>query len=155
MNPCPCGHLGNPLKACICAPGQIARYQSRLSGPFLDRLDLMIEVPMLAPKELAGLPDGESSAVVAQRVAGARKIAMERQACCNARLSARQLEQYAQAEPAAMDFLQKAAAQLGLSARGYHRLLRVARSIADLEPSKRIQLPHMAEAIQLRRGLMH
>lgn len=155
MNPCPCGHLGNPLKACICAPGQIARYQSRLSGPFLDRLDLMIEVPMLAPKALAGLPDGESSAVVAQRVAAARKIAMERQACCNARLSARQLEQHAQAEPAAMDFLQKAAAQLGLSARGYHRLLRVARSIADLEPSKRIQLPHMAEAIQLRRGLMH
>ncbi|MFY7864083.1 YifB family Mg chelatase-like AAA ATPase [Roseateles sp.] len=155
MNPCPCGHLGNPLKACICAPGQIARYQGRLSGPFLDRLDLMIEVPMLAPKELAGLPDGESSAVVAQRVAAARKIALARQACCNARLTARQLEQVAQAEPSATEFLQKAAAQLGLSARGYHRLLRVARSIADLEHASRIQLPHMAEAIQLRRGLMH
>ncbi len=155
MNPCPCGHLGNPLKACICAPGQIARYQSRLSGPFLDRLDLMVEVPMLAPKELASLPDGESSAVVAQRVARARQIALERQGCCNARLNARQLEQHAQADKAASEFLQKAAAQLGLSARGYHRLLRVARSIADLASAGPIQLPHMAEAIQLRRGLMH
>ncbi|MEJ6005006.1 YifB family Mg chelatase-like AAA ATPase [Paucibacter sp. AS339] len=155
MNPCPCGHLGNPLRSCQCAPGQIARYQSRLSGPFLDRLDLLIEVPMIAPKELAALPDGESSAEVAARVAAARERALLRQACSNARLSARQLEQHAQAEPAALEFLQKAAGQLGLSARGYHRLLRVARSIADLDATRGIKLGHMAEAIQLRRGLQH
>ncbi|MDC8772461.1 magnesium chelatase subunit ChlI family protein [Roseateles albus] len=153
MNPCPCGHLGNPLRACRCSPDQIARYQGRLSGPFLDRLDLLIEVPMIRPSELAGMAAGESSAVVAARVAAARERAMARQGCSNARLAAQQLEQHIGAEPAAQAFLLKAAGQLGLSARAYHRLLRVARSIADLEDSPRVTTPQMAEAIQLRRGL--
>ncbi|MCV2358160.1 YifB family Mg chelatase-like AAA ATPase [Paucibacter sp. TC2R-5] len=153
MNPCPCGHLGNPLRACCCSPDQIARYQGRLSGPFLDRLDLLIEVPMIRPSELAGMAAGESSAVVAARVAAARERAMARQGCSNARLAAQQLEQHIGAEPAAQAFLLKAAGQLGLSARAYHRLLRVARSIADLEDSPRVTTPQMAEAIQLRRGL--
>ena len=153
MNPCPCGQLGNPLSACRCSPDQIARYQGRLSGPFLDRLDLLIEVPMIRPTELAAIAIGESSAVVAARVAVARERSLARQGCSNARLAAQELDQHIHAEPAAQAFLQKAAGQLGLSARGYHRLLRVARSIADLEGSAGVTLNQMAEAIQLRRGL--
>jgi magnesium chelatase family protein len=153
MNPCPCGHLGNPLRACRCSPDQIARYQGRLSGPFLDRLDLLIEVPMIRPADLSAQAAGESSAVVAARVAAARERAMARQGCSNARLAGQQLEQHIRAEPAAQAFLQKAAGQLGLSARAYHRLLRVARSIADLEGGAAVTPVQIGEAIQLRRGL--
>jgi len=153
MNPCPCGHAGNPLRACRCAPDQIARYQARLSGPFLDRLDLLIEVPMLPPAELAALPTGDSSATVATRVAAARAWAHERQGCSNARLTVDQLDRLAAPEPAALAFLQKAAEKLGWSARSYHRVLRVARSIADLAGSASLNQAHMAEAIQMRRGL--
>ena len=153
MNPCPCGHLGNPLRACRCTPDQVARYQGRLSGPFLDRLDLLIEVPMIRPSELAGLAAGESSAQVRQRVALARAVALARQGCSNARLGVDQLDTQIHADAAALAFLQKAAGQLGLSARSYHRVLRVARSIADLAASVAVSQPHMAEAIQMRRGL--
>ncbi len=153
MNPCPCGQFGNPLTACRCSPDQIARYQGRLSGPFLDRLDMLIEVPMIRPTELASIAIGESSVVVAARVALARERSLTRQGCSNARLAAQELDQHIQAEPAAQAFLQKASGHLGLSARGYHRLLRVARSIADLEDSAVVTLGQMAEAIQLRRGL--
>ncbi|MBB4843218.1 magnesium chelatase family protein [Paucibacter oligotrophus] len=155
MNPCPCGHHGNPLRECRCSPDQIARYQARLSGPFLDRLDLLIEVPMLPPTELAALPSGESSSTVAARVATARAWAHERQGCSNARLTVEQLDRLAAPEPAALAFLQKAAEKLGWSARGYHRVLRVARSIADLAGSPGLRQAHMAEAIQMRRGLKH
>ena len=155
MNPCPCGHLGNPLRACRCTPDQVARYQGRLSGPFLDRLDLQIEVPVIAPAILAAAPDGESSAVVAQRVAVARERALDRQGCSNARLAPQALDQQALPEAAAMELLQKAAARLGWSGRSYHRVLRVARSIADLAGSREIKPAQMAEAVQLRRGLQH
>jgi magnesium chelatase family protein len=153
MNPCPCGQLGNPLNPCRCSPDQVARYQGRLSGPFLDRFDLLVEVPMIRPNELASMEIGESSAVVAARVAAARERSLARQGCSNGRLAAQQLDQHILTEPAAQAFLQRAVVQLGLSARGYHRLLRVARSIADLENSTTVTLGQMAEAIQLRRGL--
>jgi magnesium chelatase family protein len=153
MNPCPCGHLGNPLRACRCTPDQISRYQARLSGPFLDRIDLQIEVPVIAPAELAAAPDGESSACVAMRVAAARERALVRQGCSNARLAPQSLDEHALSDKAAMALLQKAAARLGWSGRSYHRVLRVARSIADLAGSREIGAAQMAEAILLRRGL--
>ena len=153
MNPCPCGNHGSALRACRCSPDQIARYQSRLSGPFLDRLDLFVEVPVQAPELLQAAADGESSAVVAARVARARNLALERQGCSNAGLSAAQLDQHAGLEPAAQAFLIKAAQRLSWSARSHHRVLRVARSVADLAGSGRIEVPHLSEAIQYRRGL--
>jgi len=153
MNPCPCGQLGNAAQTCRCTPDQISRYQGRLSGPFLDRLDISIEVPAVPPAVLAAQPAGEASATVAGRVARARQLALERQGCSNARLTVAQLDQFAQAEPAALAFLQKAAERLAWSARSYHRILRVARSIADLAESEQIQSAQMAEAVQLRRGL--
>ncbi|MCV2421083.1 YifB family Mg chelatase-like AAA ATPase [Paucibacter sp. DJ2R-2] len=153
MNPCPCGNHGSALRACRCSPDQIARYQSRLSGPFLDRLDLFIEVPVQPPELLQGAADGEASAVVAERVARARQLALERQGCSNAGLSAAQLDQHAGLEPAAQAFLIKAAQRLSWSARSHHRVLRVARSVADLAGSPRIEVPHLSEAIQYRRGL--
>jgi magnesium chelatase family protein len=153
MNPCPCGHLGNPLRACRCTPDQVARYQGRLSGPFLDRLDLQVEVPVIAPQALADAPDGETSAEVAARVAQAREHALKRQGCSNARLPAQALDAHARADKAAMELLLKAAARLGWSGRSYHRVLRVARSIADLAGSEALGAAQMAEAVQLRRGL--
>lgn len=153
MNPCPCGNHGSALRACRCSPDQIARYQSRLSGPFLDRLDLFVEVPVQPPELLQGAADGEASAVVAERVARARQLALERQGCSNAGLSAAQLDQHAGLEPAAQAFLIKAAQRLSWSARSHHRVLRVARSVADLAGSGRIEVPHLSEAIQYRRGL--
>lgn len=153
MNPCPCGNHGSALRACRCSPDQIARYQSRLSGPFLDRLDLFVEVPVQAPELLQAAADGEASAVVAERVARARQLALERQGCSNAGLSAAQLDQHAGLEPAAQAFLIKAAQRLSWSARSHHRVLRVARSVADLASSPRIEVPHLSEAIQYRRGL--
>ena len=153
MNPCPCGHLGNPLRACRCTPDQVARYQGRLSGPFLDRLDLLVEVPVQAPASLASAPAGEPSRVVAARVALARERALGRQGCSNALLAAQRIDALIRAEAPALALLHKAAAQLGWSARGYHRVLRVARTIADLADSEAVGAAHMAEAVQLRRGL--
>ena len=153
MNPCPCGHLGNPLRDCRCSPDQITRYQGRLSGPFLDRMDLRIDVPVISPAQLAAAPDGESSGAVATRVATASARALERQGCSNARLAPSDIDQQCRAESAAMALLQKAAARLSWSGRSYHRVLRVARTVADLAGSERITPAQMAEAIQLRRGL--
>ena len=153
MNPCPCGQLGNPRRQCRCTPDQVARYQGRLSGPLLDRLDLLVEVPVQAPQALAAPADGEPSAQVAARVAQARQRAQQRQGCTNAQLDVRQLDAYAAAEPAALTLLQQAVARLGWSGRSYHRVLRVARTIADLEHSAAISAAHIAEALQLRRGL--
>ena len=153
MNPCPCGHLGSPLRACRCTPDAVARYQGRISGPLLDRIDLQVEVPAVPPDVLAATPDGEPSAAIALRVAAARGRALARQGCTNAALSGDALDRHCALEASATKFLQTAAARLGWSARGFHRVLRVARTIADLSGGAAITVAHLAEAIQYRRVL--
>ena len=153
MNPCPCGHLGSPLRACRCTPDVIARYQGRLSGPLLDRIDLQVEVPAVAPDALAAAAAGETSEVVAARVALARARQLARQGCRNADLAGDALDQHCLTDAAAGKFLQSAATKLGWSARSFHRVLRTARSVADLEGAKVLQVTHIAEAIQYRRVL--
>ncbi len=153
MNPCPCGHFGNPIKACRCTPEQVARYQGRLSGPMLDRVDVQVDVPMVPPEVLARSPDGESSADDAARVARARERQLARQGCLNAELAGALLDEHAAPEGAALVFLQTACARLGWSGRAFHRVLKLARTIADLAESDRVLSSHMAEAIQYRRVL--
>jgi magnesium chelatase family protein len=153
MNPCPCGHLGSALRTCRCTPDAVSRYQGRISGPLLDRIDLQVEVPAVAPAALAAAAQGESSAQVAERVAAARERQHRRQAARNAELAGKSLEAHCALDAAASEFLQTAAARLGWSARSFHRVLRVARSIADLGAAPAIALPHLAEAIQYRRVL--
>ncbi|MES2228052.1 MAG: YifB family Mg chelatase-like AAA ATPase [Pseudomonadota bacterium] len=151
MNPCPCGHLGNALHACRCTPDAVARYQGRISGPLLDRIDVQVEVPAVAPEALSSAPDGEASALIAQRVAAARARALARQGSLNAALAGDALDRHCALDTAATQFLRTAAARLGWSARGFHRVLRVARSIADLAHGEAIVITHLAEAIQYRR----
>jgi magnesium chelatase family protein len=153
MNPCPCGHFGNPLKSCRCTPDQVTRYQSRLSGPLLDRIDVQVDVPMVASEVLAHSPEGETSLVVRQRVERARDRQLQRQGMLNATLTPQLLEQHAQAEAAALQFLQTACTRLGWSGRAFHRVLKLARTIADLASHERVTQGHVAEAIQYRRVL--
>ena len=155
MNPCACGFHGQTgVRRCRCSPDQVARYQARLSGPLLDRIDMMVEVPALPPELLAAAPDGDDSRTVAARVRTARQRQLERQGCANARLSPPQLDVYAGADAGAQALLERSIAALGWSARAQHRLLRVARSIADLAAAPGIERAHVAEAIQLRRALV-
>ena len=153
MNPCPCGHLGSALRACRCTPDAVARYQGRISGPLLDRIDLQVEVPAVAPQALAAAAQGEGSAEVAERVAKARERQVQRQGLRNADLAGAAIDTHCALDAAASAFLQSAAARLGWSARSFHRVLRVARSVADLGGAASITLPHLAEAIQYRRVL--
>jgi len=153
MNPCPCGHLGSAVRACRCTPDGIARYQGRISGPLLDRIDVQVEVPAVSPEALSAAPDGEPSALVAQRVAAARERAVARQGAVNATLAGDALDRHCALDPAGAQYLRAAATRLGWSARGFHRVLRVARTIADLSGSPAIASAHLAEAIQYRRVL--
>ncbi|KNZ34061.1 MAG: ATP-dependent protease [Methylibium sp. NZG] len=153
MNPCPCGHQGSPLRACRCTPDVVARYQGRISGPLLDRIDVQVEVPAVPAAALAAAPDGEATEVIAARVSRARDRAMQRQGCANAALTGDALDRHCALDAAASKFLQAAAARLGWSARSFHRVLRVARSVADLAGSGPITVAHLAEAIQCRRVL--
>jgi magnesium chelatase family protein len=151
MNPCPCGYLGHYSGKCHCTPEQVARYRRRISGPLLDRIDLHIEVPAVAPDELAGTADAECSRDIALRVAAARRKQLERQAVSNANLSTRLVDLHAMPDAAGMQLLKQAITRLGLSARGYHRILKVARTIADLAAADTVRAEHIAESIQLRR----
>ena len=151
MNPCPCGFSGHPNGKCRCTPDQIARYRGKLSGPFLDRIDLLIEVPALPVEALDGKADGESSAVVRGRVEAALTRQNERQQKPNSRLDPGEVEALCTPDAAGASLLKQASQRLDLSARGWHRILRVARTIADLGGSATVRAPHIAEAIQYRR----
>lgn len=154
MNPCPCGYLGSSVRACRCTPDQVARYQGKLSGPLLDRIDLQVEVPALPAQDLLGAAPGEASAQVRERVLAARDRAERRQGQTNQQLEGSALAQHAGLDDAGTQFLQKAASRLSWSGRATHRALRVARTIADLAGSERIEVAHLAEAMQYRRGLI-
>jgi len=150
MNPCPCGHLGEAR--CRCTPDQGARYRSKLSGPLLDRIDLHIEVPALVEDELQGRADGESSATVRARVSAARAAQRARQGKPNNRLATKDIDKLCAPDEAGAQLLKQAIARLNLSARAYHRVLKVARTIADLAGAERVTSAHVAEAIHYRRG---
>jgi magnesium chelatase family protein len=151
MNPCPCGHAGDVSGRCRCTPDAIARYRARLSGPLLDRIDLKLEVPRVAHAELRAAQPGEPSAAVAARVAAARTRQLARSGRPNAWLGNRAIERECKLEAREQALLDRAVERLGLSARAYHRVLRVARTIADLADSTRIGAEHLAESIQYRR----
>ena len=153
MNPCPCGFHGHPDGRCRCTPEQIARYRGKLSGPLLDRIDLLLEVPMLPVADLQTAPSGEASAPVRERVARCRAIQLARQGKPNASLAGAEIEAWCQPDAAGGKLLQSAIERLGLSARGYHRILKVARTIADMSEAPAVGAAHLAEAIQSRRGL--
>ena len=155
MNPCPCGYYNDPNHHCTCTPTQVQRYKSKISGPLLDRIDIQIEVAPVSVTELARAPKGEPSASIRERVIAARAIQTERYknehgVHCNAQMSRAMIEQFAQLDAEAAQSLQRAMRRLDLSARAYDRILKVARTIADLEGAELIQPSHLAEAISYR-----
>jgi magnesium chelatase family protein len=153
MNPCPCGWRGSQHKACRCTPDQVARYQGKLSGPLLDRIDLHVEVPTIAPDELLSARAGESTDEIRVRCAAAREQAMRRQGKANQGLQGKEIDLHAALGDAAARFLNIAAARLAWSSRSTHRALKVARTIADLAGAATTEVAHVAEAVQYRRAL--
>ena len=155
MNPCPCGYFGDPTHHCVCTPGQIQKYMNRISGPLLDRMDLHIEVPVVPFNQLSQMQPGESSAVIRNRVIAARKRQEERYKdfkgiYSNAQMTERMIHQFAEPDEQSLDMLRTAMERLHLSARAYNRILKVARTIADLEGTERVLSHHIAEAIGYR-----
>jgi magnesium chelatase family protein len=153
MNPCPCGYLGHHGGRCRCTPDQVARYRAKLSGPLLDRIDIHIEVPAVPQEELLGLAPGETSAAVRGRVSAARARQLARQDKPNVELGTKEVERYCRADGAGETLLKQAISRLGLSARAYHRVLKLARTIADLAGAESIAASHVAEAVGYRRRL--
>lgn len=153
MNPCPCGYVGDPRRACRCTPQQVDRYAGRLSGPLRDRIDLSVDVPALPPTDLASDGGGEPTAAIRARVEAARARQAARPATSgglNARLTPRLLRQVCALDARGVRLLQQGAERLGLTARSFDRVLRVARTIADLEGAERVAAEHLAEALQFR-----
>ena len=155
MNPCPCGYHGDPHRPCVCSGGAVVRYQKRLSGPLLDRIDIHLEVPRVEYEKLAGERPSEGSAAVRGRVEAARERQRERFAgtrlACNADMGAAEVRRYCELDGAGQGLLRAAMQRLHLSARAYHRVLKLARTIADLAGSARIEVAHLAEALQYQR----
>ncbi|MDD5127718.1 MAG: YifB family Mg chelatase-like AAA ATPase [Dehalococcoidales bacterium] len=154
MNPCPCGYYGDPVRQCTCPPGLIARYQRRISGPFLDRVDIFVEVPRVDYDKLADNRRGEPSAAVQARVSAARSRQVQRfrgsRLTCNAEMTPAEIREFCVIEDSAQSLLKSAMKQLSLSARAFHRILKLARTIADLDDPAIIKAHHVAEAIQYR-----
>jgi len=155
MNPCPCGYATDPRKECVCTPSQIQKYMSKISGPLLDRIDIHIEVPAVKYKELSGKITGESSIVIRERVKKARKIQLkrfkvEKNIFSSADMQSKEIRKYCHIDERGNELLKMAITKLGLSARAYDRILKVSRTIADLEGSEEIKPEYISEAIQYR-----
>jgi magnesium chelatase family protein len=154
MNPCPCGYYGNPFKECKCSSGEISRYHKRLSGPLLDRIDIFVDVPHIDYEKLTEDKSGESAGKVRARVKAAHEIQLERfrgtKLMCNADMTPKEVKEFCTVEPAAQSLLRTAMKQLHLTGRAFHRILKLSRTIADLEQSDIIKTYHMAEALQYR-----
>lgn len=150
LNPCPCGYFNDARRECICSPVQIARYLGKISGPLLDRIDLQVEVAALTSDEITSIEPGEPSAAIRARVETARAIQRERFGKCNAEMTTRQLRKYCELDAQCRRLLVSAIERLGLSARAHDRILKVARTIADLARCERIESAHVAEAVQYR-----
>lgn len=155
MNPCPCGYYNHPTKECQCPPGAVARYMSRISGPLMDRIDLQVEILPVPVDQLSNAPDGEASAAIRERVIKARAIQSERfryekGVYCNAQMGPRQMSAWAQLSDECSRILHDSMVKFDMSARAYDRIIRVARTIADLEGSEYIQPYHIREAISYR-----
>ncbi len=151
MNPCPCGYLGHYNGKCHCTPDQVAHYRSRISGPLLDRIDIQIEVPVVPQDDLLSKTPGEASVSIQARVEIARRRQLARQQKCNAALSVTEIDAFCTPDAQGETLLKLAITRLDLSARAYHRVLKLARSIADLAGSETIKAMHIAEAVQYRR----
>ena len=150
MNPCPCGFYGDPKRECRCSPNMITKYRNRISGPLLDRIDIHVEVPAVKYKEMAGESTGETSDCIRQRVAAARAVQRARFGHANARLAPKEMKQHCRLDADCQELLKMAMTELNLSARAYDRILKVSRTIADLDSAADIQSQHISEAIQYR-----
>jgi magnesium chelatase family protein len=156
--PCPCGYYGDQLKPCTCAPSTVTKYQKRISGPLLDRIDIHIEVPLVDYEKLSSDRLGESSADIRKRVQAARQRQLERfvgmNIICNADMRVAEIRKFCKLDETGESLIKAAMSQLQLSARAYHRILKLARTIADLAGSEEIQTSHLAEALQYRPKIM-
>ena len=155
MNPCPCGYFGDPTHKCVCSPGQVQRYMSRVSGPLLDRIDIQCDIAAVPFAELSKMAPGEPSAAIRARVIAARQIQENRYKDykgihCNAQMTERMIHQFAEPTEEGINLLRMAMEKLSLSARAYNRILKVARTIADLAGSQQVEPQHLAEAIGYR-----
>ncbi len=154
MNPCPCGFFSDPLHECRCSPQQIQKYRSKISGPLMDRIDIHVEVPAVPYKDLMIETASEASLDIRQRVTAARAFQTQRfsraKIYSNAQMNNRQIKKYCAIDAASSQLLESAIEKLGLSARAYHRILKIARTIADLDGASAIKTEHISEAVQYR-----